>query len=139
MNDLRTGGCLCGAARYEINLDRSRTVTCHCRDCQKQTGAPFLMSTVVGAGQFRWINKPTGVVQTSEKAIRRFCKTCGIPLTWEWVKKGDWDCIYSATLDDPAGLTVRSELFTRSRMESITPFQGAKQYLEWDSHHSDSN
>ncbi len=128
MTDVRTGGCLCGAARYEINLDGASTHACHCRDCQKQSGAPFILATGVGAGQFRWIKKPSGAVQASEGAVRRFCSTCGTPLTWELVKKAEWDSINTTTLDDTSGLTVDYEIFTRSRMVGISPFHGARQH-----------
>ena len=36
-----TGGCLCGAVRYEINGDPVRVAHCHCDDCRKATGSSF--------------------------------------------------------------------------------------------------
>lgn len=34
------GGCLCGAVRFEVNQPAISTGFCHCRICQKFTGAP---------------------------------------------------------------------------------------------------
>jgi hypothetical protein len=36
-----TGGCLCGAIRYECSADPVFAGNCHCRDCQKASGSPF--------------------------------------------------------------------------------------------------
>jgi hypothetical protein len=33
-----TGGCLCGAVRYELNSAPKLSVSCHCRDCQYVSG-----------------------------------------------------------------------------------------------------
>ncbi len=37
-----TGGCLCGAVRYEITALPKSTANCHCRTCQRASGAAFL-------------------------------------------------------------------------------------------------
>jgi hypothetical protein len=34
-----TGGCSCGAVRYEITAEPIRSFQCQCRDCQRDTGA----------------------------------------------------------------------------------------------------
>ena len=34
-----TGGCLCGAVRYEIDQTLSDVIACHCTDCQKASGS----------------------------------------------------------------------------------------------------
>jgi hypothetical protein len=36
-----TGGCQCGAIRYEIASFPLLLYTCHCTDCQRQTGSAF--------------------------------------------------------------------------------------------------
>ena len=128
MADLRQGGCLCGAVRYEINLHDQRTSNCHCRDCQKNSGGAFMPFTNVDAGQFRWITKPDGAFSASEKAVRRFCSACGTPLTWEGVNDSDTQSVSTGTLDDPSGLEITSEIYTRSRWPDILPVSGARQY-----------
>jgi len=128
MPDVRTGGCLCGSSRYEVNLDNSRCGTCHCRDCQKHSAAPFAICTTIDTGQFRWISAPKGEARASSRAIRRFCKDCGSPLTWESPEYPDEVSINTATLDDTSGQVPSYELFVRSRMPGVQPFQGARQY-----------
>jgi len=100
MKDIREGGCLCGAVRYEIDLSGHETGNCHCRDCQKNCGAPFVTSTFVPESQFRWITKPSGEYSASPAAIRRFCAQCGTPLQWDGFKLKGLVDINTATLDD---------------------------------------
>jgi len=126
--DLRTGGCLCGAVRYEINLDGSETNNCHCRDCQKNSGGAFMPFTSVDRGQFRWISAPKGEGKASEIAVRRFCADCGTPMTWEGQDYPDRISISTGTLDDTSGIEISVEIFTRSRWQAIPPVPGARQY-----------
>ena len=42
MGEVLSGGCLCGAVRYEVNLTiRFRPYACHCTDCQTRSGSAF--------------------------------------------------------------------------------------------------
>jgi len=37
-----TGGCLCGAVRYETTMKPFKVSYCHCESCRKATAAPVL-------------------------------------------------------------------------------------------------
>ncbi len=37
----QTGGCQCGAIRYEITEEPQQVYACHCRDCQRLTSSAF--------------------------------------------------------------------------------------------------
>lgn len=128
MADTRQGGCLCGEARYEIDLTDHETGNCHCRDCQKNSGAPFMTFTLVAANQFKWLCKPDGEYAASSAAIRRFCKSCGTPLQWDGLEDRANVNISTATLDDISGISVDYEIYTRSRMVGIQPVPGTRQF-----------
>jgi hypothetical protein len=36
-----SGGCACGAIRYECSAAPIFALNCHCRDCQRATGKPY--------------------------------------------------------------------------------------------------
>ena len=129
MPDLRQGGCLCGAVRYEVNLDGHKTGNCHCTDCQKNSGAAFMPFSNVDSGQFRWTKKPDGVYQSSERALRRFCTQCGTPITWEAIDRPERQSVSVGTLDNLEGIEISYEIYTKSRIEGIQPVSGARQYL----------
>src|SRR5438876_9846382 len=47
-----TGGCVCGAIRYECSAEPIMTFKCHCRDCQHVTGGGFVPGLLVPASAF---------------------------------------------------------------------------------------
>ncbi len=97
MSTTHSGGCQCGAVRYEITEGLGRASICHCRMCQKALGnvfAPFV--TVRG---LRWLKAEPKRFRSSNKVARGFCAECGTPLTYE--PDGFRPEIAIATLDDP--------------------------------------
>ena len=130
--NIRTGGCMCGHTRYEIDLDGAKTGNCHCRDCQKNSGGAFMPFTSVKFGQLKWIREPEGVASISAIAKRRFCEKCGTPMTWEGVEYQHHQSVSTGTLDDPSCTRITYEIFTRSRWSGILPVEGALQVEDGD-------
>lgn len=128
VEDVREGGCLCGAVRYRVDMTHAKHSTCHCRHCQKTHGAPFGVFTNVPVAAFTWLSRPQGEAHASSRAVRRFCKGCGTPMTWEAPEYPDQQSFSSTTLDEPGGLTVAYELYTSRRLPFIAPIAGARQY-----------
>ena len=48
-----TGGCLCGAIRYEVTAAPLGAYACHCMDCQKQSASAFALAVPVLRSSFR--------------------------------------------------------------------------------------
>ena len=46
-DDKITGGCACGAVRYEATGRPSNTMVCHCRTCRRVTGAPVVAAYLI--------------------------------------------------------------------------------------------
>lgn len=69
--ETRTGGCLCGALRYEVRGEPFKGGLCHCADCRKITGSAFLHYADWRPHQFN----STGDYKTF--AGRSFCPACG--------------------------------------------------------------
>ena len=55
-----TGGCLCGAVRFEVRAQPHRVGLCHCLDCRKQHGAPFGALAIFPAGQVTFTGDEPG-------------------------------------------------------------------------------
>jgi len=115
----RTGGCLCGAVRYELVWPPKALVVCHCTDCQKQAGTAF---SVVGVTSRDDITV-TGELATfthkgsSGQAVnRKFCGLCGSPVLTDTdaARKGDIIFFKAGTLDETGDLAPTTHYWTRS-------------------------
>ena len=112
-----TGGCHCGAIRYEVEGEPAHSALCHCTDCRRQSGAPMVNWTLFGNDHFRVTQGEAKVYASSELGRRHFCADCGTGLfyTNEAVLPGITD-IQSGTLDDPDSLPPSAHIQTADRI-----------------------
>src|SRR6476660_10281479 len=76
-----TGGCQCGAVRYEVSAEPLEVYVCHCRECRRQSASAFGISVTVPAeafvltqGHLRSWSRPTDSGRVLECM---FCADCG--------------------------------------------------------------
>ena len=114
-----SGGCLCGAVRYEIDGKAEFAVLCYCRDCQRASGTGHV--PVMGARRAHvQISGETGSygvrAESGQLAIRHFCRTCGSLLFGTSDDERDpVMSIYVGTLDDPSVFSPTTAICTRTR------------------------
>ncbi len=77
-----TGGCQCGAVRFAVTAPPVRVSICHCRMCQKATGAPFASFADIEKSNFAWTKGTPSAFRSSSIAERDFCNKCGTPLSY---------------------------------------------------------
>ena len=80
-----TGGCLCGAIRYELSEPPSGCGTCHCRNCQKQSGSAFVVSASFPLSALRFVRGKPKRYQSSSIMERLFCPDCGSPIYFRYI------------------------------------------------------
>jgi hypothetical protein len=113
-----TGGCLCGAVRYEAAGNPLFAVLCHCRDCQRASGTGHVpvMGMPKSSFSVRGETKTYTVRATSGlSSIRHFCPTCGSLLYGTSGMAPDAVSIYVGTLDAPSVFQPNAVLFARDR------------------------
>ena len=76
------GSCLCGSVTYTCDADPIASANCHCRDCQKSSGAAFSTVVLVPADALKISGESLAVFRTTgddhgEEAQRHFCTNCG--------------------------------------------------------------
>ena len=110
----RTGGCLCGAVRYEVHGPLRAVVMCHCTQCRRMTGH-IMAATAARHKDFRLLSEE-GLrwYTSSEEARRGFCMLCGSTLFWQGAAR-DYLSIAAGSLDDSSGLRIACHIFTADK------------------------
>jgi hypothetical protein len=116
-----TGGCHCGAIRYEAEVDPATAGICHCTDCQILSGTAFRLSIRAAPGSFRIVaGTPRVYTKTAESGTLRdqaFCDTCGSPIYA--ATPGPEPRIYSiraGTIDQRQQLRPAGQIWMRSQL-----------------------
>jgi hypothetical protein len=95
-----TGGCLCGAVRFELDEPPWAASYCHCTRCQGRTGSAASAQAVVDGNAFR-LTAGADVVRGWEPEggfVKSFCPECGAHL-------------FSVDPGDPSRMSVRMSAF----------------------------
>src|SRR5437899_10704225 len=74
-----TGGCTCGAVRYECTADSVMAFNCHCRDCQRATRGAYVSAVVIPRNALRVPGQVSyfDVREASEQTLNRgLCPKC---------------------------------------------------------------
>ena len=95
-----TGGCLCGGTRYVVSSRPYGLGNCHCVDCRRASGAPFVTWGSVPAKDVRIVSGEPRKIGFAGR-VRTFASCCGTPLFFEeQPDAGELD-LAIATLDAP--------------------------------------
>ena len=118
-----TGGCQCGAVRYEWVEKPAYSSVCYCRMCQKASGQPFMGLTGGKKEHLHWTRGAPSVFRSSNMAERGFCRDCGTPLYNNWIAN---DVIHpaTATLDDPSALKPEFQMGVEAKLAWVDAIPG---------------
>ena len=112
-----SGGCQCGALRYECTEGPRFTVNCHCTACQKTSGASYVsvlnvpISAVRISGEVR---RSVRVGDTGGRVENGFCAQCGSRL-FSYAESLDAHMnIMATSLDDPSWFRPSLNIYVAS-------------------------
>jgi hypothetical protein len=115
-----SGGCTCGNVRYRLMSKPLFVHCCHCRWCQRETGASFALNAMIEAERVILLQGEPEVVVTpsnsgkGQKIMR--CPICCIALWSNYAGAGDAvRFVRVGTLDDPDRLPPDIHIFTASK------------------------
>ena len=100
-----TGGCYCGALRYEISGAIPWRALCLCRTCQKISGGAGNLFVGMDDSDFRYVRgKPRRFTRKGADAAptREFCGECGVHIAARSPRAPRGIVIKVGTLDDPS-------------------------------------
>jgi hypothetical protein len=131
MTDLLTGGCACGAIRYQLREPPFDTGWCHCRLCQRTSGAPAIVFTTVGREAFSVTQGEPATWRSSAFGERGFCAQCGCLLTMRIDFQSDTIDVSAATLDRPDAVTPGFHIFCADALRWALPDDGLPRYAQF--------
>ena len=118
-----TGGCFCGAVRYEARAYLREAYYCHCRICQRSSGAPAEIAVSVEPGSLRFTTGEPAFFRTSPFGERGFCATCGSRLIWKHVDeaRAEYTSLSVGCLDAPEDVVPTLQQCVESQLPWYRP------------------
>jgi len=118
-----TGGCQCGSVRYTLTAQPQRTVACHCKECQRQTGSAFSLSMPVPADSLQVTGETkrfTMVADSGSETTAVFCPKCGVRI-YHLPRRAEGIAVLKAgTLDDTGWIRPDYFVWMKSAQSWIT-------------------
>ena len=113
-----TGGCLCGALRYEADGEPLFAGHCYCSDCRRASGSGFIPFMGFSSSAVRFSGETRKFVSKSARgsdAVRNSCPICSSLVFGGEIGKTDSFTIYAGSLDDPSLFRPTIAIFARGR------------------------
>ena len=127
-----TGGCLCGTVRFAGEAFMRHAYYCHCRLCQKSSGAPFEIGVLIKTGTLRFTKGAPTYYQSSGFGKRGFCAICGSRLLWAPTdSKDEWTTnVAVCALDNPADVRPCCHTYTDTKLPWLDIPDGLPRFAE---------
>jgi hypothetical protein len=114
------GGCACGAVRYRMTSRPMFVNCCHCRWCQRESGASYALNAIIEADRVEVLSGCPQRVDTPSQSGggQRYyrCPSCQVALWSNYAGSGDAiRFVRVGSLDDPDRLPPGAHIFTASK------------------------
>jgi len=130
------GGCACSFLRYRMTSDPMFVHCCHCRWCQRETGASFALNAMIEADRVQLLHGQVEIVDTPSNSgkgqkIAR-CPNCRVAVWSHYAGAGDLVCfVRVGTLDDPDRFPPDVHIFTASKQPWVILPPGTPAFPEY--------
>lgn len=130
-NPAYTGGCLCGALRYEARGEPQSQGYCFCGDCRKASGSGFIPFLSFPASLLRFAGETRQSIVKSARggpAVRNRCASCGSLVFGGPLGTASEHTIYAGSLDQPALFRPTLAIFTRDKPDWVLVPPGLEEF-----------
>lgn len=130
------GGCTCKAVRYRMESAPLFVHCCHCRWCQRETGASFALNAMIEADRVTHVGIEPELIDTPTESGRgqtiARCPTCRVAVWSNYAGAGPLlRFVRVGTLDNPDLLPPDIHIFTRSKQPWLLLPEGVPAVLEY--------
>jgi hypothetical protein len=108
------GGCFCGGLRYRVAGPAWDICHCHCADCRRASGAPFVAWASFHLSAFKLTKGTPGELRYDGR-LRTFCRQCGTSIGF-WEEGEDAFDVTLASLDQPELLKPTDHIWTEDQL-----------------------
>ena len=115
MNSAIEGGCLCGGTRYRIEESPTNIADCHCIDCRRSAGAPYVTWGTLKRAHLKLMRGELRKIPHAGR-IRSFAACCGTHLFFEDAPDAETTDVTIASFDDPAPHAPKFAIWTEDRL-----------------------
>lgn len=120
MNTPPTGGCLCRAIRYQVNVPMKSIIACHCLNCRKASGAGSSHNVLLKTTDLKFTaGTPKRYADTANSGntlYRFFCGDCGSSIYSQRATMPQMLVLKAGSLDDASGLSIGMHIWTDSAL-----------------------
>lgn len=127
-DSLYAGSCFCGHVRFEFTGDPKFACHCHCRSCQRASGAPLVTWVTFAHDELDIRSGTITEFQSSEGVQRGHCSVCGTTLTYASDRRpGEIDIAISC-LDDSSTIEPRAHIWVEDKASWLVIEDDLPQY-----------
>ncbi len=118
------GGCLCGGVRYRLLEAPQRLNDCHCIDCRRASGAPYVTWGSVKTEHFQLLSGELRKVHYADR-FRYFASCCGTQISFRDREDSEWIDVTICSLDDPGPFPPEKTIWVEDKLRWATsnPFR----------------
>jgi hypothetical protein len=129
------GGCDCRAVRYRLKSRPMYVHCCHCRWCQRESGAAFALNAMIEADRVEHLGIEPEIVDTPSNSgtgqlIAR-CPKCRIAIWSHYGRYTPVRFVRVGTLDNPDAFPPDIHIFTASKQPWVVIPPGAHAVAEY--------
>jgi hypothetical protein len=123
------GGCTCREVRYRMLSEPLFVHCCHCRWCQRETGASFAVNALIESDRVKLLQGSPEAINTPSNSGRGQkicrCPTCQVAVWSNYAGAGDAvRFVPVGTLDNPDFLPPDLHMFTSSKQPWVVLPEG---------------
>ena len=110
------GGCFCGAIRFTAAAPPVDAGYCHCKLCQRSTGAPVLAWASYPVERFSYTEGAPATYRSSNHGHRELCSNCGTQIAYRDSENARTIEVNVGALDDRDAVQPRYHIWYGSRI-----------------------
>lgn len=111
-----SGGCLCGAIRFEARGVPKWTGFCHCESCRRATGGSVASHVGFTDTDLSFVEGAPKIYTSSPGVRRGFCAECGSSLTYESDRFPDYIQVYVGAFDEPDRFSPQAHVHCKEQI-----------------------